>query len=322
MSIMRIVCYLTAFVLFTPLLRAEQINFNLERDKNTTEFNYHWRDGKGTEHQIGFVMDNEVLYGTFRHFKAYRQSAAQRFVLKQLREISSTFDPRDIRVQLSLTQAGIQVEASSVDEESSLAVLQTLRKAQQESFDEFLKNNYFSPYIDPFGVEGVNPDHGRFAAESIELLKPIKEAFKKKYGRIRSKKMLSIVLSFVQSIPYHDQVSEADKNAGFIPPNKLLYRNLGDCDSKSTLFASLAKAMYPKLGVAMIYIPNHTLVGLQIAHVGQDQWINHNGIHYILAEPVGPELLPMAKVADSSESYVFGKMYRVEKVKRPKRKRK
>lgn len=64
--------------------------------------------------------------------------------------------------------------------------------------------------------------------------------------------------------------------------------------------------------VAIIYLPNHALLGVQLAYGGKDKTLRMDGNTYLLAEPTGPALMPAGEVSEQSLAAIEGGMYSYE----------
>lgn len=104
-------------------------------------------------------------------------------------------------------------------------------------------------------------------------------------------------LAFVQSIPY----TRIDERLGLRPPLSLLAHNEGDCDSKSVLFLSLMKARFPEVPSAMVYVPQHAYVALDVPHRLADTLLTlPDGRRWPIAEPVGAVLRRVGEAGEHS----------------------
>lgn len=72
------------------------------------------------------------------------------------------------------------------------------------------------------------------------------------------------------------------------------------------------KAMFPRLRIALVFIPGHALIGMNVSHLADDEKLEIDGLDYTLSEPVGPGLLPFATISDRSKRYVSSGNYLVE----------
>ena len=78
-------------------------------------------------------------------------------------------------------------------------------------------------------------------------------------------------------------------------------RNRGDCDSKATLYLALLKAAHPDLESGFVYIKGHAYVGLGLTPKKGDMVFEANGAKWVIAEPVGPALMPVGQAGKKSE---------------------
>jgi len=299
---------------FAPL--AKQLQFDKQLLENQYLFNYLWMDSAGKEHELSFSLAAEAVNDRYRHFKALRPSLLHMYSVKKLKQAAAKLDPKKGRVKIHNRVNKVEYEISSterswIDEQSS-----KLSKLYDESLTEYLHQEYYTDFPgfhQHSNTRIYKPDHKRFAQESAEDLAPIIEQIKQNRPRSTARGIAVYLLSWLQTIPYNTMESRAESNgAGFVPPVRLLANNKGDCDSKVTLMASLMKAMFPRLRVAIIYIPGHALIGLNVSHLSKDEKLSIDGMDYTLAEPVGPGLLPFAEISERSKRYIASGNYQVE----------
>ena len=100
----------------------------------------------------------------------------------------------------------------------------------------------------------------------------------------------------MQTIPYEARKRKGG-DPGYRRPLALLSRNRGDCDSKSVLFLALVHGRLPDLPLAVVYVPEHALVGIGLDGERGDRTFRDDGVRYIYAEPVGPALHPLGETA-------------------------
>jgi hypothetical protein len=106
-------------------------------------------------------------------------------------------------------------------------------------------------------------------------------------------------LGFVQSIPYR---AGGDKRVR--KPMGVIAKNKGDCDSKSTFYLALLHARYPELRTAMVYVPGHALVALDLPARPGDHVLQANGRAWVLVEPVGPGMTRIGEVGDATRKHL------------------
>lgn len=138
----------------------------------------------------------------------------------------------------------------------------------------------------------VSFDYERIIEESRELVEPLYHQLKKiknKY-KLSEREFVILIMRFLQDIPYGVPPSNYNNRfiMGLFPPSELLKSTWGDCDSKSLLMAtllSLDNKYNDKL--AIIQVPGHALLGIQMVASPYDKTIKHKFKKYIYVEPVG-----------------------------------
>ncbi|MFT4926407.1 MAG: hypothetical protein ACI8WB_002505 [Phenylobacterium sp.] len=304
------VLFCTFTLPFSVELSAEQLSFRKTVKDGQTHFAYHFKDHAGKAQKLEFTIKNKVLFSRFRHLKAYQGNVVQRNILVALQKATAKLDPKKIRIHLTNRPNGIEIKATGEDEQIVKNTLITLNKTRDTMLAAYLKKNYYDTLTDTFGQSGIKPHHARIAKESREDLKPIAQAILNHQPKLKGRAMLEFILAFVQSIPYSTLESRRESNgAGFSPPLRLLNNNQGDCDSKVTLMGSLFNALYPRRKAVIIYMPEHALLGVQMAYRGNDKTLRLEGRTFVLVEPTGPAMMPMSQIGEQSEYFIDGQQF-------------
>ena len=124
---------------------------------------------------------------------------------------------------------------------------------------------------------------------------------------------LNFVLSWLQAMPVSslpDRFQQSGEN--FKPPLKLVRQNHGDVDSKTVLAAAILKAVYPRLTLAIITTPNHSLLGFNLPIRKDDKFVDINGLKYLLAETTGTQQYPLAEISPRTWDTLKNKQYVVD----------
>ncbi|MDO6719329.1 hypothetical protein Q4575_07960 [Psychrosphaera sp. 1_MG-2023] len=301
----------------SPIL-AEQLDFRKTESKSHYNYRYEWLDVNGEKQQLSFSIARTVSNNKFRHFKALSPTRMTKYVKRSLLMAINTLNPRHGKVDLIPQANGVSYSVSGPEQQWVDDTIQMLNERSNESISEFLEKEYyirFSPfgYTDDKNSISYKPDHKRFISESGDSLKPIIDQLHKKFPNARPKVVATFLLSWVQSIPYDTIESRAINNgAGFLPPLRLIDSNRGDCDSKVTLMASILGQMFSNLRMAIVYVPQHALIGINTPHVKDDYKIDVDGLDYILSEPVGPAIIKWAEISDTSKRYIESDNYKIE----------
>ena len=304
---------LLLLLLAIPQGMAEQRAFKKAVENNATTFNYRWLDHASKEQRLSFTIDNKTLFSRFRNFKGYQPQRVKRQILTQLRKHAAKFDPKKVTINFIEHFDNYEIHASGHDADEQQKALQALITARDQAQAKYLEKSYYNVLESKYGQSGVKPDHVRIANESLKDIAPLVKAMLAGKKNVRSRDFAQYVLGFVQSIPYSRLESRLESSGqGFNPPMKLLNNNQGDCDSKVTLMANIMRAAYPRMKVVIIYLPNHALIGMQLSHRKEDKYVRLEGRTFVLAEPTGPAMLPLATVAESSEHYIDGHQFSYE----------
>ncbi|WP_440905787.1 hypothetical protein ACMZOO_05845 [Catenovulum sp. SX2] len=289
-------------ICYSQAVSSKQLVFEKIKQGQQTQFNYVWLNHQQQQLQLNFSLHNKQLFGLFRKFKLYQPHLAQRYVYVSMQKALAKWPNKKQRVQLISRPNDIKIVAYGNQDEQPHELMQHLLQIQYQAQQTYLEQNTYSQMTNAFGSNVVKPDHMRIAKESLEFVAPIVAQIPQELSGYITRDSINYLLSWLQSIPYSALESRSESmGMGFNPPNKLLFENQGDCDSKSTLFAAIMRAFVPNLGIVIVYLPNHALVGLQIPYSQADEYIELDGNYYVLAEPTGPAVLPLAEIGAESK---------------------
>lgn len=304
-------------LLLSSCVMAEQTLFERQKQGDVYRYQFAWLDNKQQAQSLEFDIPTQIVNNAHRHFKALRPSLLQIYSERKLRQTIAKSDRKKGKIQLVKRHNSIEFKISSSDEDWLNKQTRMLNQVYEESLTSYLKDEYYIEFSGFSSISGdstsYKPDHVRFAQEDGKLIEPIVAALKKKFPTGSARKIAQYILPWLQSIPYNTMESRADSNgAGFLPPIKVINQNQGDCDSKVTLMASILKKMYPRLRIALVFIPQHALIGLNTSHVKEDEILQVDGFDFVLSEPVGPAQTKFAEISDSSKRYIDSGYYQVE----------
>ena len=232
----------------------------------------------------------------FRQFKSYKPDVAQRKIQQAIfREIRRN-PPSGVQVSFDRSHENFAIEIRGHDQQLVAETKQKMQQLGEDMTKQYLDKIHYQRFVTYDNVQGVKPNHTRIAKQSVPDFKPLKELLIEKAGGKNVRWATNFSLSFVQSIPYSTLESRVTSSgAGFVTPAKLLWENQGDCDSKVTLLSSLLRAQMPRIGIVMVFIEKHALIGIAIPAMPGEATIVHNGFTYVLAEPTGPAMLPLGQ---------------------------
>lgn len=298
---------------FSAVSTAEARQLSFYRD--STSLHYLWQVDSGNKADLTLTLPTESALPAWQ---AWRSDQANAFVIQQLMANAKEQFP-DVMFSYRKTSDGGQVDYQTPDAEKYAAVGKWLPEQQDTLFKTYLDQHYFKLAETPSG-QAIRPDHIRIATDASEELTDIAQTLKKTILENQSapvddsksiqKEMTRVaagLLNFIQSIPY-DSLSGTDANRrglSFLMPLQVLMQNRGDCDSKATLFLSLMRNLYPDLEQAIIYIPNHAFVALNLSvDDPSQQTVTINNMPYLIFEVTGPAELPPGQAGEQSRFYI------------------
>ncbi len=285
------------FVLFCRAVLAGQTAFETSAGPRVQSFRYAWVDGGGVAHAAAFTLPAATVARELSEPVRLPLDALAKAQLAGVEAYARGLNGPKVTAKAGRGGA-VAISVSGRDRARMNAALAGAEAASAAARASFLAARGWS--VDDRGR--LRPDHARIAADMADDVGPVAVALGMPPGDPREG--LARALSFVQSIPY-ERHRKNRQDAGFRRPLSVLAMNRADCDGKATLFLALVRAAYPSLGAAMVYIPNHALVGLAIEPVRGDSTFKRDGVRFVLAEPVGPSLTPLGEGSGRSERRAF-----------------
>lgn len=292
---------------------AKQTKFTKVQQDEHYLFSYQWNDYLDNSQQLNFSLQQADIFNHFRGFGIYQPTLANEYVNNSLKKyfkknplsgVVLTFNGENNDYRIN-----IKSQKQSLIDKASIKLSELKEKFSQQ----YLTKVYYQQFTTFDQIDAVKPDHVRIAKESVADFKLLKPIILETVSIKNIRKVSNYVLGFIQNIPYATLESRiSSSGVGFSPPLKLLWENQGDCDSKMTLAASILRALMPRIKMAFIYIENHALIGIEVEPEADDITIIADNITYVLAEPTGPAVLPLGKIALASEQSINNGHYIVE----------
>lgn len=281
---------------------AEQLNFSRKQVEGGYHFHYQWLDNKDTEQAISFTLNNDSLFNRFRDFKTYQSTYAQKTILRRIKKHMQKNPIAGVQIAYKQHNGRFLIEVKGLDTKKVSKAYQTLATLEDKITQEYLLENYYQQFTNHTQQNAIKVDHVSVANDSVADLKPLKPLILDHVSIKNIRKATNYVLNFVQNIPYSTLESRmSSSGAGFNPPLKLLWENQGDCDSKMTLTAALLRALMPRIEMVLVFTEGHAFIGINVPAEAGEITIEHNGLTYLLAEPTGPAIMPLGKLAEESE---------------------
>jgi hypothetical protein len=309
-------CGLTVLILllfFISKVQAEQLNFSKKKVDQGYNFQYQWLDHAKSKQEINFTLSNKGLFERFRNFKTYQNNYAQKTILRRIKKQMKKNPIAGVQVFYKQHHDQFTIEVKGRDSDKVANAYRAIVELEDMVTSKYFQETYYQAFTNHEQINGIKVDHVSIANNSVADLKPLKPIILDKVSIQNIRKATNYVLAFVQSIPYSTLESRmTSSGAGFSPPLRMLWENQGDCDSKMTLTAALLRALMPRIEMALIFIDGHAFIGINIPAEAGEVTITHEEVIYLLAEPTGPALLPLGKLAPESELAINQGHYSVQ----------
>lgn len=147
---------------------------------------------------------------------------------------------------------------------------------------------------------GVIPDYSKLAIYYQDITRPLYSKWKKlsQDKNLSQRESIELLLRFFQDYPYGvpPDVKESRFIAGLFVASYVFNEGYADCDSKSLLMASvLSQDPYFEDRLAMILVPGHALLGINIRPGVYDSIYSLRNTKYVVAEPTGLARTPLGR---------------------------
>lgn len=116
--------------------------------------------------------------------------------------------------------------------------------------------------------------------------------------KLSRRESVELLLRFLQDYPYGIPPSVIGRKyvAGLLVPPLSLETGWADCDSKSLLLATvLSYDSYFKDKMAMILVPGHALLGIEMPVIPYDETYEYRNRTFVVAEPTGLSRTPFGR---------------------------
>lgn len=292
---------LLCLLLLTPLCQAAPLRLMLQPSAQQLQFSYRF-DVAGYTQQLDFSIDNTSLNTHFRQFRALKPALLQQYLWRDLRAHVAKYP--GARLQRLPGKDALHYKLQ-IDDNNLLQQLDTeLQQLMSERTAFYLQQQYYYVQALPWNARAIIPDHRRIMQDSLPDLLPVATAWHEKLAKVPTRQSLLALSAWIQQIPYQD-LSDRQRSSGasFSPPLKLLRENRGDCDSKAVLLAALLRLLLPDVKLALVYLPQHAVLAVQLPVTPEDMTVNIEGRDYLLIDATGPALLTPGQISPEYQIY-------------------
>ena len=279
---------IAALTLFIGSAAADQTAFEVEKSPQRWAFDVRWTDASGARHRAQFELPTAMVKADLDEPLRYKLQEANQTIAAEVRSWAA--DRKGPEIKARVSNGGVQITASGKNRDKIEQALAEAAVVRDQAAARYRAEHGFTT-LDG----GILPDHIQHVRDYADDLDPVVTALGGPGDDPRA--FAELALGFVQNIPYEQASKQRDR---YRRPLSLLGRNRGDCDSKSTLYLALMHQAWPELPLAMVYIPGHAYVGMGMEPQRGEAKLERDDRSWLLAEPVGPSLLPVGEVGKKS----------------------
>lgn len=288
------------FLLLPPQLAANTLRFALQQDDSLAHFNYRF-DVAGQTQQLSFSIEKSILNNHFRQFRRFKSSVLHQYLWRDLQMHMAKYP--DARLQRQPDRNALRYQIVSTDNTSLPEIQQELAQLTAERSALYLQQAYYYQLTLPWSGTVIVPDHKRLMQDSLKDLLPVAKALHDKLAGSDNREKVLYLSSWIQQLPYQDLTDRHNSNGNsFSPPLRVLQENRGDCDSKAVLLATLIRILQPDVKLAMVYLPQHAMLAIQLPVTHTDDKATIEGKDYLLVDPTGPAQLAPGQI---SQTYIM-----------------
>lgn len=250
---------------------------SLDEPRNTVEFcyrTYEFSDNRSRKYKLEHAISMEDIDETETFYGFSKQD-----LFRLLDEKTQGFnDEYEGSIQVTLSRdLSYQIRYQA----GYAGLMKEFERVYRETIEEYCRGNMVLP--GPFG-----PDYRTIQKWQAEFVKPLFDRLLTlaQEKNMNEREFIILMSRFVQHLQYRVPPEQSDKEIfGFWPPLTCLKEKAGDCDSKSTLFASIFYH-YRKNSLILILTRNHAFIGIRNQHkkFPTDNSLKISGIDYLLLE--------------------------------------
>ena len=299
--------------LFMGTAYADQLAWNLAEQGEVTTLTARWTDAGGHRHAVRADVPTAAIQADLDEPVALDLRTVNTEVVERVNAWARRSQtPVTARAKRESIELQVQAESRG---EAERALAEAVKVRDRARTDVLREHDLMT-----LGDTGITADHPRLATRYDEALRELAAALagapstpEDQEGDVGDVPGESLrkgapdpvrayarrALGFVQSIPYR---AGGDKRVR--KPMGILAKNKGDCDSKSTFYLALLHTRFPELRTAMVYVPGHALVALEIPARPGDHVLRAKGREWVLVEPVGPGMTRIGELGDHARKHI------------------
>lgn len=294
-------------LLITPCSAAAKYQLKLQHDAQQTQFDYQF-SFDNQQQQLLFSISNTALSADFRQFRRFQTTLLEQYIWRDLRAHVASYP--GARIQREPSRSSLSYRLQLREPALLQQLQQELQQLSIQRTERYLHEEYYYQQAMPWGERVIIPDHVRFIQDSLQALLPVAQALHRTLVSMPSRDSVHYISAWLQQIPYQD-LSDRQHSSGnsFSPPLSMLRQNRGDCDSKTVLLAALVRLLLPDVKLALIYLPQHAMLAIQLPVNASDDAVSIEGRRYLLVDPTGPAQLAPGQISPQLKIYTLNNQF-------------
>lgn len=278
----------------------QQVAFEARKSGLERVVDAQWKDPKG-EHRLRFAFAENDIVQAAREFQLFDNKEAETRAFWVMQSAAAQYNSEARLVQVIPQAGGVTISTHGFEKDDVDRIVSDLEKVRDKAYADYI----YSKFYMSIDKDHLMPDHKRIALRYAKAMAPLAQAVRlgmKGEGLGHGpRETINYVLHFYQSIPYDMLLDRYTSNgAGFETPYTVIIGNKGDCESKSVALAATLRALYPTLRLTLVYVPEHTFLGIGVPMADGDFVMERQGVRYVLADPTGPAFLELGQVSDKA----------------------
>tara|TARA_B100001059_G_scaffold205005_1_gene214662 strand:- start:9346 stop:10287 length:942 start_codon:yes stop_codon:yes gene_type:complete len=150
----------------------------------------------------------------------------------------------------------------------------------------------------------ITVDHPAIIQQSLADMAGLAQTVVGQLGAADQQQLITGLLTWVQLIPEHP-AEQRQYGGTFAPPLQVLRQHQGDSASKTVLLATLLRSSIPNVQLAILYLPERTLLALAVPSGPDDLTVTLQGTVYLVVDPSATEPLPPGQLSKIQKVYVL-----------------
>lgn len=291
-----------AALLVAGSAEAQQLDFFRDRQGTQERLSYRWRDHDKRVHSMSVALRREAVDAAEASFRDFSLEDMWQYVMDQVKDEVANFG-HGARVDFQRSANGLSWKYTTRDQRSAPVLGKRI-----EARLAVAKNYYLSRHLRrQVGNKRVMVDFAAATVALQESMAPLARSIGKESevsDADDDRARVGLSLSFFQAIPYARLEDKARQGGDFLPAPALLAENRGDCDSKAVALAAVLRSFVPGRKMAMVLMPGHAALGVDITPRAGDQTIRDHEQRYVVLEAAGPAMLPVGRVGTETAKYL------------------